>query len=219
MHDGNPLPHTFFEGDGVGLMVILPGLHYGPDGPVLYHLAKRVQEAGWDTLGLTYGFQTSAATAWAEHYAECLEECRAALQEAMGQHRYPQTGIVGKSLGSMVLAQLCAGGSVPEATRLAYLTPPINNPAFASAFAETRHPAYLAIGTRDSFYDAPSLEALSTRRPALVRVLEGADHGLDVPRDLSGTLSVVGQVVEDVSSFFLTGEIRGLANPGPATNP
>ncbi len=46
--------------------------------------------------------------------------------------------------------------------------------------------------------------------PAYVRILEGADHGLDVSGDLAATLRVVGQVVEDTTAFFLTGRVPGL---------
>jgi len=81
---------------------------------------------------------------------------------------------------------------------------------FDSTFAATTQPAYLAIGDRDSFYDSEALEAFRARRPVLVRVVSGADHGLDVASDLAATLRAIGQVVEDTSSFLLTGSVPGL---------
>ena len=167
MHDGRPLPHTFFEGDGAGLLIIFPGLHYGPEGPLLYHLSKQLQGSGGDTL-------------------------------------------FGKSLGTIVLVQLCSGGVVPDKALVAQLTPPIGSPQFDSAFAATRQPTYIAIGTADSFYSEPALAELQARRPVLVRVVKGADHGMDVAGDLTASLRAVGQVVEDTAAFFLTGKIPGL---------
>jgi hypothetical protein len=209
-HDGRPLPHTFFEGEGAGLLVVLPGLHYGPDGPVLYLLAKELQGSGWDTLGLTYGFQAAMAFPWMDHTGETLAECGAALGEVLGRRVYRRVGIAGKSLGTILLVQLCLQGVVPDSAGVALLTPPLGNPVFDAAFVETRQAAYIAIGTRDSFYDPEALHALAAKRPAYVRVLEGADHGLDVPGDLAATLSAVGQVVEDSAAFFLTGRVPGL---------
>lgn len=112
-HDGRPLPHTFFEAHGEGVLVVLPGLHYGPDGPVLYLIGKRLQAAGWDTLGLTYGFQSAMAFPWNEHIAEILSECAEAVRLALSRRDYPRLGFVGKSLGSIVLVQLCSQGVVP----------------------------------------------------------------------------------------------------------
>ena len=210
MQDGRPLPHTFYEGDGGGLLVVLPGLHYGPDGPVLYHLAKQLQGSGWDTLGLTYGFQAAMAFPWTDHAGETLAECGAALGQVLGRRTYSRVGIVGKSLGTILLVQLCTQGLVPDSARVAHLTPPLGNPAFDAAFTETRQPAYIAIGTRDSFYDETALRSAIGKRPAYLRILEGADHGLDVTGDLSATLRAVGQVVEDATGFFLTARVPGL---------
>ena len=210
MHDGRPLPHTFFEGDGAGLLIIFPGLHYGPEGPLLYHLSKQLQGSGWDTLGLTYGFQAAMAFPWTEHVPEIMEEGKSAAQEAMSQKAYPRLAFVGKSLGTIVLVQLCSGGVVPDKALVAQLTPPIGSPQFDSAFAATRQPTYIAIGTADSFYSEPALAELQARRPVLVRVVKGADHGMDVAGDLTASLRAVGQVVEDTAAFFLTGKIPGL---------
>jgi predicted alpha/beta-hydrolase family hydrolase len=209
------LPHTFYEGEGAGLLVVLPGLRYGPDGPVLYHLAKRLQGAGWDTLGLTYGFQAAMAFPWTDHAAETLSECAAAFGEALARRAYPRLGVAAKSLGTILLVQMCSQGVVPDGAHMAYLTPPLGNPIFDSALGETLQPAYLAIGTRDSFYDAAAVEAAAGRPRTYVRVLEGADHGLDVAGDLAATLRVVGQVVEDAAGFFLTGNVPGLSPPSP----
>jgi predicted alpha/beta-hydrolase family hydrolase len=209
-HAGRALPHTFYEGEGAGLLVVLPGLHYGPEGPVLYHLAKQLQRSGWDTLGLTYGFQAAMAFPWTDHAGETLAECRAALSEVLGRRAYERVGIVAKSLGTILLVQLCAQGVVPEAAGVAHLTPPVGNPAFDAAFRETRQPAYIAIGTRDSFFNEEAVRAVADRPVTYVRILEGADHGLDVNGDLTATLRVVGKVVEDTAAFFLTGQVPGL---------
>jgi len=209
-HDGRPLPHAFFEGDSAGLLIILPGLHYGPEGPVHYLLTKKLQASGWDTLGLTYGFQSAMRFPWTDHVAETLSESAAALRAAVDHRAYPRIGVVGKSLGSIILAQLCAQGSLPDGANVAHLTPPIGNAMFDSTFASARQPAYIAIGTADSFYREQALADLRSRRPTLVRVVKDADHGIDVPGDLEATLRAVGQVVEDTASFFLTGSIPGL---------
>jgi predicted alpha/beta-hydrolase family hydrolase len=212
-HDGHPLPHTFFEGDGAGLLVILPGLHYSSDGPLLYLLAKQLQGAGWDTLGLMYGFQALMSFPWTEHVAETLSETTDAIRAAIDHRAYSRVAIAGKSLGSMLLAQLCAPGVVPEDARVAHLTPPIGNATFDAVFASTRQPAYIAIGTADSFYSGEAVASLKARRSTLIRIVEGADHGMDVPGNLAASLRAVGQVVHDVETFFLTGEIAGLEGP------
>jgi hypothetical protein len=211
--DGRPLPHQYYEGDAAGLLIVLPGLHYGPDGPALYLTGKLLQRAGWDLLGLTYGFQTDPQLAWTERLNETLAETKTAIAVALGRRHRPLLGVVGKSLGSLLLAQLCGAGSIPKEARLAYLTPPIGNPFFDDGFAASTQSAYLAIGTADNFYNPEALQSLRDRRPFLARVLQGADHGLDVVDDLPATLRVVGQVAEDCAAFMRFGEVPGLESP------
>lgn len=212
---GSPLPHTFFEGEGAGLLVVLPGLHYGPDGPALYLTAKQLQQAGWDSLSLTYGFQMALESPWSERFPEILDEVRSALETVAGRRTYSMIGVAGKSLGSMVLAQLCSDGTLPPDWRVAHLTPPVGNPIFDATFVATRQPAYVAIGTADSFYEEGKVRALLERRPAWIRILDRADHGLDVADDLAATLQVLGMVVRDTAAFFRTGAVPGLPPPAP----
>jgi hypothetical protein len=72
---------------------------------------------------------------------------------------------------------------------------------------DSRH---IAIGTRDSFFNEEAVRAVADRPVTYVRILEGADHGLDVNGDLTATLRVVGKVVEDTTAFFTSGRVPGL---------
>ena len=68
------------EDEPSGLLVTLPGNHYGVDGPMLYYPSELLRNAGWDTLALTYGFQTAGIEFSHEAAPGVLQECQAALQ-------------------------------------------------------------------------------------------------------------------------------------------
>jgi hypothetical protein len=61
--DGEPLSYRLYRmaEDPSGLVVLLPGVHYGPDGPLLFYPAAALREMGWDTLQLTYRFQRNVS--------------------------------------------------------------------------------------------------------------------------------------------------------------
>lgn len=213
--EGQPLPHTFYRQDSAprGLLIVLPGLHYGPDGPLNYHVVHGLRAEGWDTLGLTYGFQAAVKSGYAENWIPMLEECRQAIRTAVDHRPYPIVAVVGKSLGSSVLSALAIEMEELAAARLAHHTPPLGMPSIDDNLAASRQAMYLALGTVDNFYDPDRLADLRARRPMLIRVVEGADHGMDVPGDLEATLRAVRQVVEDTLSFALTGAVPELAGP------
>ena len=59
--DGRPLIHKFYRQSEMaeGLLLVFPGNHYGVDGPLLFYPSELLRDLGWDTLAVSYGFQTA----------------------------------------------------------------------------------------------------------------------------------------------------------------
>jgi len=202
--DGRPLVHKFYRHpeSAAGLLVTFPGNHYGVDGPLLYYPAKLLGAEGWDTLAVSYGFQTAMREPLEEGLESLVLECEAAIRGAMQSRQYPRIGLIGKSLGAGIVAYLCANRSELAAARAAYLTPALGTPFFDPFFVKTSQPAYLALGTQDRFYSAEVLERLRGQRPFELALIEGADHSLDVPGDLSASIEAAGRAVAGLLAFF-----------------
>lgn len=203
--DGRPLVHKFYRqrGPTQGLLVTFPGAHYGVDGPLLYYPSLALLHAGWDTLAVTYGFQSAGGDLKARDLSGLLQECRQAVEGALAGRAYPRVALVGKSLGTGVVAHLCRDLPVLAGAQAAYLTPMLGTPFFDPAFAETRNPAFVALGTADRYYDAEALEQLRRRREFRLTVVEGADHSMNVPGDLEASLANMARVVRETVDFLL----------------
>lgn len=203
--DGNPLIHKFYrqEDEPSGLLVTLPGNHYGVDGPLLYYPSELLCEAGWDTLALTYGYQTAGEEFHHDTVPSMVQECHAALALIISERDYPRIGLVGKSLGAFVIAQLCNMGDGLDKVRCVYLTPPIGTPFFDPFFLQTVQPAHLAIGTRDRFYQSQALEDLQAKRAFGLTLIEGADHSMDVAGDLDASIEAVRTVTQEGVDFLV----------------
>jgi dienelactone hydrolase len=134
-----------------------------------------------------------------------LAESSAAIKVAMTQRGYDRVCLLGKSLGSGVIAYLCRREPHLASARAAYLTPPLGTPFFDPIVSETQQPSYLAIGTSDRFYNVNALEALQSSKPFQTTTVEGADHHMVIPGDLESSLRILQEVVKDVVGF-LAGE-------------
>jgi len=202
--DGRPLVHKFYRHpeSAAGLLVIFPGNHYGVDGPLLYYPAKLLGAEGWDTLAVSYGFQTAMREPFADGLESLVTECVAAIAAAIESRGYSRIGLIGKSLGAGVVAYLCAHRSELTTARAAYLTPALGTPFFDPFFVKTSQPAFLAVGTSDRYYSAEVLERLRGQRPFELVLIEGADHSLDVPGDLSASIEAAGRAVAGVLHFL-----------------
>ncbi len=202
--DGRPLVHKFYrhpEG-AAGLLVIFPGNHYGVDGPLLYYPGKLLGAEGWDTLAVSYGFQTTMGEPFEAGLEALVLECGAALAAALEGRQYPRVALVGKSMGAGIVAYLCGHRPELASARAAYLNPPLGTPFFDPFFEQTRQPSYLVLGTLDRYYSAEALERLKGLRPFELALIDGADHSLDVPGDLSASIEAVGRAVTGLLAFL-----------------
>jgi hypothetical protein len=203
--DGRPLMNKFYrhESDPSGLLITFPGNHYGVDGPLLYYPSEMLGETGWDTLAVSYGYKTAGMEFGHEVVPGILEECQRAMEFMLGEFVYPRIGLLGKSLGCLVIAQLCNEFEGLVGARCGYLTPPLGTPFFDQIFLQTTQPAHLAIGTKDRFYDPQTLEALQETRSFGLTLIEDADHSMNILDNLEGTLQAIGRVTRDVVEFFM----------------
>ena len=202
--DGRPLVHKFYRHpkDAAGLLVIFPGNHYGVDGPLLYYPSKLLGTQGWDTLAVSYGFQTAMREPFADGLESLVSECVTAITAAIDGRQYSRIGLIGKSLGAGVVAYLCGHRPELAGARAAYLTPALGTPFFDPFFVKTSQPAYLAVGTHDRYYSAEVLERLQAQRPFELALIEGADHSLDISGDLPGSMEAAGRAVAGLVAFI-----------------
>ena len=202
--DGRPLVHKYYQHlePAKGLLVTLPGNHYGVDGPLLYYASDLLRNRGWDTLAITYGFQSRGEEFSAGNIAEILLECGTAIQVSLKEKEYDLIGLIGKSLGALVIAQLCDSVDDLASAKAVYLTPPINTPFFGQLFLQTVQPAHIAIGTGDRFYTKEALVNLQSEREFSLTLIENADHSMNIRGDNEATFGGMKRVVREVVEFL-----------------
>lgn len=202
--DGRPLMHKFYrqEGSPRGLLVGLPGGHYGVDGPLLYYPSELLRHEGWDSFVVTYGYLTAGEKLNAATAPALLAECEQALGLVLSERSYARVGLVGKSLGAGIAAYLCQQMDDLQEARAAYLTPVLGTPLFDTVFTSTNQPAYMAIGSEDRYYDEQALQDLQAARDFELTLIDGADHSMDVRGDLEASLLAVKRVVGETIAFL-----------------
>ena len=96
--DGRHLMHKYYPAPGrpSGLALLLPGDHYGMDAPLLYYPALALRKQGWDTLALTYGYQSAGRPISMEEIPDTVDEVVRALEGS---------GLLPLSLSVRVVAQ------------------------------------------------------------------------------------------------------------------
>jgi len=200
---GAPVPHKFLRQDAPtgDLALVLPGSGYTADMPLLHYPARLLLEAGADLLVLEYAYGAAPPPERERLFADVGAACRAAL----AQRPYDRVTLLGKSLGTLAMAALLDAGTVPADARAIWLTPTLDDDRIWARLRRAGGGAVVAIGTADPRYDAARLAAVWATPGIETVVVDGADHGLELPGDVPGSLAALGRVVRAVQHLLALG--------------
>jgi hypothetical protein len=171
------------EGDPSRCVVLLPGIRYFSQAPLLWFAREAAQADGWSAVELD-----ERAPGDQEPFEWMRAQAERALQAASGAELVV---VVGKSLGSAA-APMVSGPAV-------WLTPLLNRPEIAEAIGSATAPALLVGSRADPTWSegtVPENEALE------VLELDGLDHSLQVSRDPLASLGVLRDVTARVAAFL-----------------
>ena len=121
-YGGEAVLNRFFQQAGTArdLAVILPGLNYTCDMPLLYYPARLLVERGADVLQIHSNYTLSAFQSLErKEQIDCLgQDALGAIQTGMKQRLYDRLILIGKSIGTLSLAYLVAQAGYATATTI-----------------------------------------------------------------------------------------------------
>jgi hypothetical protein len=187
--DLSPGEAILHDGDASRCVVLLPGVRYFSQAPLLWFAREAAQAAGWSVLELS-----ERAPDDREPFDWMRERAASALAAAEAEAE--RVAVIGKSLGSAA-APLAAERGLPAV----WLTPLLIRPDVVGALEATGAPTLLVGSSADSTWadgERPTNDALE------IVELEGLDHSLQVPGDPERSLDVLRDVTQRVQAFLQT---------------
>ena len=175
------------EGDPGRCVVVLPGVAYFSQAPLLWFAREAAQQHGWSVLELT-----ERAPAGEEPFAWMRDRAERALATAAASAA--RVAVVGKSLGS-VAARLAADRELPAV----WLTPLLVRPEVGGALAAASAPTLLVGSPDDPTWASDAVPAGESLE---VLELPGLDHSLQAERDTEASLEALRTVTRRVRSFI-----------------
>ena len=171
------------EGDASRCAVILPGIRYFSQAPLLWFAREAAQAGGWSVVEVD-----ERAPRDQEPFEWMRGQAERALEAAAGAELIV---VIGKSLGS-VAATLVSGPAI-------WLTPLLDRPEVAEAIGSATAPTLLVGSSAD-----PTWAGGAVPENASVEVLEleGLDHSLQVSRDPIASVDVLRDVTARVGAFL-----------------
>jgi hypothetical protein len=171
--------------------------------PPLYYTGLVLLEQGADLLRVDYAYYQTNFMQQAETERDrwISSDVLAACAAGLSQRSYEKITLVGKSLGTLAMGHLLADPRFQGATCL-WFTPLLTVEWLCSRIEQLQPPSLFIIGTADQFYKPEILEHLEQVTGGRVTVIEGANHGLEIPGDIPRSLMALNQMVVAVQEFL-----------------
>jgi dienelactone hydrolase len=204
--DKNPLPNRFYRqenGRASHLALILPGLFYTCDKPLLYYPTQLFLWREADVLQLwrDYSSLDAASTSREEQVGSLISDCQALLEAGRSQKDYAGYILVGKSLGTIGLAYLLSR-LAGETVAAIWLTPLLQQPRLVQAAANASAPGLFITGSGDPNYDAQAMARIRQATGAESLIIQDADHSMEIPGDITRSLFVMQKVLQGIADFL-----------------
>ena len=185
------------------LAVILPGYRYPVEMPPLYYAARILLEQGADVLRVEYAYYRTNFLQQSENEQDqwISNDVFAACEAGLSQRSYEKITLVGKSLGTIAMGHLLSDPRFQQAACV-WVTPLLTVEWLRSRIEQTHPRSLFIIGTADRFYKPELLNHLKTVTQGQTCILEGAEHGLEIPGDIPGSLAALHQIVLAMQKFL-----------------
>jgi hypothetical protein len=206
-HHDAPVPNTFYrqDDDTSHLAMILPGLGYSCDMPLLYYPTELLLTLGADVLLVEYDYRQtwrSGNLTLEEKLAHLYSDACAAARTALAQRDYDVFSVIGKSLGTYAITHLLESDLPLRPQSCVYLTPLLANERSKSETIRACPRKLLVVGTADRYYDAAILAEVVEATQSQILLVEGGDHSLEFPGDAVRSVQALEAIVRRIQEFL-----------------
>ncbi len=208
---GEPVANRFFRqpGNPKELGLVLPGLNYSCDMPLLYFATSLFIQLGCNVLQIRadYARPDFQALPKLEQAQRLGADATAALQACLAYKEegtsYEQIYLLGKSIGTISMAfVLSAYADLP--LKPIWLTPLLRQPMLVEAALHWKGPALWIACSADHTFDASAWEQVAQAQNQHQLLVDQANHRLEISGDLMNTLRIQQEILEAIQEFVQT---------------
>lgn len=195
-----PLPNSYWSVGSDTLLILLPGLGYTNDMPIMFYLHQLGIDRGYDVLQVNYDYRSVPRETSAEDWsARMLADVRPTIDAALAKGNYRNVVLAGKSVGTRVMATLLANG-FDKATAYIWLTPLFVSESVKQA-AMNHGPSVAVFGDADHAIAGVPLPPIAKAGVEMV-IQPGGDHGMMLPGRVPESISDLARAMQEVSSWL-----------------
>ncbi len=182
-----------------GAAVLLPGIGYTCDKPLLYYSGKLARSLGWDVIPVPYTGFPGKIRGDRERMKQSFEIALRQTEDvlkAIDWRQYDPVVFISKSIGTMVAVRYADACGVP--CRHVLFTP------LEETFSAPVRDAVAFHGTADPWADTDQIRSLCKEAGIPLYITENANHSLETD-DVLRNIRNLEDVMRQVKSFLTAG--------------
>ncbi len=195
-----PVPNSYWSIGSDTLLVLLPGLGYTNQMPILFYLNEIGMSRRYDVLQVDYDYRGVPRETSAEEWsARMIGDVQPTIEAALANGKYQNVILAGKSIGTRVMASLLNSG-FDKATAYIWLTPlfvaePIRK------IAMEHLPAVAVFGDAD--YAVKDVDFGEIARAGVYLIIQpGGDHSMSIPGNVPESIVDLAKAMQEIDAWL-----------------
>ena len=184
------------------LAILLPGLGYTVQSPLLHYSMGVMLNKGFDVLQVNYQYNNKAYDAFSnEEIREAVKfDVKTVITHFLDDKEYEDYYFIGKSFGTIAMSSELNRDIFSDAKAI-WLTPLLHNDDVFNAMVNSKHRGLCFIGDNDQFYIEERYKEVTNNENITSRLIPDVDHSLEYDSNVDASIDVLRQVIYEIEQF------------------
>lgn len=204
-YNNEEVPNLYIDSSSNQLAVLLPGLAYSNDSPILYYTANYLIEKGISVLKVDYKyFESEKYLASSKEVQKhwLISDVEAAIKTVLSIQDFERVILVGKSIGTLAIGEILTADNQFENAEIVWLTPLFKNEELLQQVLKIDNRSLFIIGTEDPSYNNDTFAKILENDNVDSLIVEGADHSIDIENNIIESIDQSKEILLKIMRFI-----------------
>ncbi|HHY0837467.1 TPA: alpha/beta hydrolase [Bacillus thuringiensis] len=195
--------YTHIEKGSSTVCFMFSGSGYNYDKPLFYYATMLMLEHKIDVVHIHYSYDEQVMNKPMEEVTKVMmDDINPVINEVLKDEQYNETMFLGKSLGTIPIANDLMKRDEFAQSKMILLTPLLTFDTIFDSILHSRHEGFLVIGDKDHQYNADQIDQLY-KTNLQIEVVKNANHsvnvgGYETENSIEAIAKIIGKLKEVV---------------------
>ncbi|OOZ89579.1 alpha/beta hydrolase [Bacillus cereus] len=203
--DSKVIPYTHIEKGSNRICFMFSGSGYNYDKPLFYYATMLMLENKIDVVHIHYSYDDQVMNKPMEEITKVMmDDINPIMKEVLKDKQYNDTMFLGKSLGTIPIANDLMKREEFTQSKMILLTPLLTFDSIFDSILHSHHEGALVIGDKDHQYNADQIEQLH-KTNLTINVVKNANHSVNVGEyETENSIEAIANIIEKLKEVIRT---------------